>query len=173
MNEKDLEIQLCQRLDAGRADRRLLADLSLHHSTGDATTLYDLVGDLPYEIIEDNSRWNPKPEFMVEVIGGMTPDIVLRSEVTRENRIYVEVKKTAKMKYCKAESQVVRYLLHLLATTRGKTKNDIRRAIILAAPSRWFEAPQNRDMWEYFLRTYSPLGWSFDVTLGEIRLDDQ
>jgi hypothetical protein len=173
MNEKDLETGLCRRLDDGQADRQLLSNLRLRHSTGDATTLRDLVGDFPYKIIKDDSLWNLDPKLMIEVIGGMTPDIVLRSQVSGENRIYIEVKKSAELNYCRADSQVVRYFLHLLATTRSNPKRDIRRSLILAAPSSWFEVPANADKWEYFLRTYAPLAFSFDVTLGEIRLDEQ
>jgi hypothetical protein len=172
MSEKDLEIQLCKRLEAAKSDSRILMDLGLRHCTGDATSMFDLVGDRPYKIIEDDSRWNLQPEFMGEVIGGMTPDVVLRSELTKENRIYIEVKKRSELNYCKADSQVVRYFLHLLGTTWSNRGHDIRRAIIVAAPSAWFEALRNREIWEYFLRTYSPLAFSFDITLGELRIDD-
>ncbi|ALA57218.1 hypothetical protein NITMOv2_0782 [Nitrospira moscoviensis] len=70
------------------------AQFSIHNSTSDAKNLFDLIGHKTYEVIEDDSRWNLHPKFMLEIIGGMTPDIVLRSKASNENRIYIEVKKT-------------------------------------------------------------------------------
>jgi len=109
---------------------------------------------------------------MVDVIGGMTPDIVIRSLMTDQNRIIIEVKESQTLNYGTSDSQVIRYFLHLLSTTEqtpsGKT--DIRRAIILAAPTTWFESTRTGDDWKYFLRAYADLARAFNITLGEIHL---
>jgi len=72
---------------------------------------------------------------MLDVIDGMIPDIVLRSPISRQNRIYIEVKDTEPLGYGIEDSKIARYFLHLLATTtRGpKEGNDIRRAVLLCA----------------------------------------
>jgi hypothetical protein len=54
---------------------------------------------------------------MRDVAGGVTPDIVLRSRVSGQNRIYVEVKDSEPLHYDIEDSQIVRYFLHLLGTT--------------------------------------------------------
>lgn len=73
-------------------------------------------------------------------------------------------------------SQIVRQFLHLLGTTRHSSPSagrDVRRAILLAAPSRWFEKKANMIKWQYFLDTYADLAKlpKVDITLGELRLD--
>ena len=120
-------------------------------------------------------RSNPYPKFMVEIIGGMIPDIVLRSKVSNENRIYIEVKRTQPLGYGKVDSQIVRYFLHLLATSHSKPSggaDDIRRAVLLAAPPSWFAVNAIHDAWRYFLETYTQLASCFGVTLGELHLQD-
>jgi hypothetical protein len=154
MGEKQLETDLCRKLVAGLTDRTNLNEVSLCRSTSDCKTLRDLIGDAPCDLIEDSSIWQLHPKFMVDIIGGMTPDIVLRSSLSGENRIYIEVKNTAEIGYGKAESQVIRYFLHLLATshkTPPGVSSDIHRALILAAPSSWFAAEKNASTWGYFL----------------------
>lgn len=169
MDENDLEKRLCEQLRVPAG----LAGMSLHGSTTGAATLRDLVGGVPYEVIEDDSSWNQDPTFMRDIIGGMTPDIVLRSKVSGQNRIYLEVKRTRPLNYGKADSQVVRYFLHLLATTERRPSSfeiDIRRAIILAAPAAWFTVPKNAEVWSHFMDKFSALAAAFDVTLAELRL---
>ncbi len=176
MDEKELEHRLCDGLRSGVASSAALASLAFTNSTSDAKTVADLTGTMPYEVIQDHSEWNPFPQFMVDVIGGMTPDVVLRSSVSGENRIYIEVKKTGPLGYGRADSQVVRYFMHLLATTRRKPASalaDIRRAVVLAAPFWWFTNAKNGDVWRFFLETYSPLAGAFDVTLAELHLPEQ
>jgi hypothetical protein len=167
-DEKEMETRLCQAILAGENDRTKLASLTLHRSTSEARSLLDLLGAAPYELIQDHSAWNPYPNLMIDLTGGMTPDIVLRSRQSGQNRIYIEVKKTQPLGYGKADSQVVRYLLHLLAMTESKPARiptDIRRAIILAAPESWFAVSRNAKAWEHFLTTYQSLASSFGVTV--------
>ena len=176
MTEKDLECRLCEMLRTGLTAVDMHAEFAIHNSSSDAKNLFDLIGRNGYEVIEDDSRWNPYPKFMLEIIGGMTPDIVLRSKVSCENRIYIEVKKTQPLGYRKADSQVIRYFLHLLATSHSKPSilgEDIRRAVLLAAPVSWFAATANKDACTYFLEMYSPLASCFGVTLGELHLPEQ
>lgn len=175
MTEKDLERRLCEMLRGGFATVDVPSQLSVHNSTSDAKNLFDLIGDKGFELIADDSRWNPHPKFMLDIIGGMIPDIVLRSKVSNENRIYIEVKKTQPLGYGKVDSQIVRYLLHLLAISHGKPSggaDDISRAVLLAAPPSWFAVNANHDAWGYFLETYTGLASCFGVTLGELHLQD-
>ena len=175
MTEKDLERQLCEKLRAGFTAVDMPAEFFIHNSTSEAKNLFDLIGNKGYELIEDDSRWNLHPKFMLDIIGGMTPDIVVRSKGSGENRIYIEVKKTQPLGYGKVDSQIIRYLLHLLATSHSKPPNDgedIRRAVLLAAPPSWFAANVNHNAWTYCLETYSRLTSCFGVTLGELHLSE-
>lgn len=176
MTEKDLERRLCQMLQAGLTAVDMPVEFSIHNSTSDAKNLFDLIGNKDFMVFEDDSRWNLYPKFMLEIIGGMRPDIVLRSNASSENRIYIEVKQTQPLGYDEADSQIIRYLLHLLATSHSKppgVEEDIRRAVLLAAPASWFAATNNHDAWMYFLETYSRLASCFGVTLGEVHLSEQ
>jgi hypothetical protein len=168
--EKELEKALVQMLHSASSVDGAAA-LSLGESSGDAKSVGDLIGDRSFEIIEDDSSFNPVPKFMTEISGGMTPDIVLRSKNTRENRIYIEVKLNRPIGFGLADSQITRYLLHLLATTQSRRGDDIRRAVILAAPFDWFQKSQNNLKWRYFVDHYSGLATAFDVTLGAIYTD--
>jgi len=177
VNEKQLETILCEKLLAALTNRAVLNELSLEHSTSDHKTLGDLIGATPYEVIQDHSRWQQQPGFMTDVIGGMTPDIVLRSSLSGENRIYIEVKKDVGIGRGEshADSQMVRYFLHLLGTTHQRpprTPTDIGRAVILAAPSSWFTASKNSGRWEYFLEKHTELASCFGITLAELHLID-
>lgn len=178
MTEKDLERRLCEMLRNGLPTIDTHAEFSIHNSNSDAKNLYDLIGKNDYEVIEDDSRWNLHPKFMLEIIGGMRPDIVLRSKASSENRIYIEVKKTKPLGYGKADSQIIRYFLHLLATSHSKPSIagvdivDIGRAVLLAAPVSWFAATLNHDAWTYFLKTYSGLASCLGVTIGELHISE-
>lgn len=173
MTEKDLERRLCELLRGGLSTADIPVECAIHNSTSDAKSVLGLIGGRDFELIEDDSRWNLHPKFMVEVIGGMTPDVVLRSKLSGENRIYIEVKKTRPLGYGQVDSQVIRYLFHLLATSHSMpphAPDDLRRAVLLAAPPSWFTAKANHDAWTYFLETYSRLASCFGVTLGELHL---
>lgn len=172
MIEDDLKHWLCDRLRDGIRDPAILSNLILTSPALATLTLADLIGSAVYEIIEDDSRWNPHPKLMVDIIGGMTPDVVIRSSTSGENRIYIEVKKTRPIGYERETSQVVRYFLHLLAFTSREAPGDIRRAMILAAPSSWFKKPRNADVWQYFINTYRDLASGFGITLAELRIDN-
>lgn len=176
MVEKDLENRLAGILRKGLADRQVLRDVPILSSTSNATCLYDLVGDLDFELFQDTSDWNPEPKLMIDVAGGITPDLVIRSRASGDNRIYIEVKLTEDISGDMPLSQVVRQFLHLLAFSRHApptSKHDIRRALLLAAPSAWFEKQSHLIKWRYFLDRYTDLATlpHVDITLGELRLD--
>jgi hypothetical protein len=166
--EKDLENSLVITLSAAET----LSNIRISSATSDARSLADLCRGQPFEIIQDDSRWNQQPTAMLEIIGGMTPDIVLRSKSSTQNRIYIEVKESALLGYGIHDSQAVRYFLHLVASSETKPngKEDIRRGLLLAAPTAWFEEKRTGAAWRYFMERYSDLARAFDVTLGEIRL---
>lgn len=173
MTESHLVCRLCEMLRGGIARVDMPSEFCIHNSTSDARNLFDLIGDREFHLIKDDNRFNPCPTFMVDIIGGMIPDIVLRSKASNENRIYIEVKKTQRLRYDKVDSQIIRYFLHLLATTQSRPlggTDDIRRAVLLAAPPSWFAVNTNHAAWTYFLETYSPLASCFGVTLGELHL---
>ena len=77
------------------------------------------------------------------------------------------------LNYGLADSQVTRYLLHLLVTT-VRDSDAMRRAVLLAAPRSWFEreaARGERSKWRYFLDHYTGLAQQFDVALGAIMIE--
>jgi hypothetical protein len=138
MDEKAVQNELVNKLRACQDLPDLLSNISLSQSTSNAATLYDLIGDLRFELFPDTSDWNQTPRLMGEIIGGMTPDVVLRSVATDENRIIIEVKLNQRLNYGVPDSQIVRYFLHLLALTESRRGMDIRRAVLVAAPAEWF-----------------------------------
>jgi len=148
--------------------------VTIHRASLPGTTSFcELFKQLEFEHIHDDSRWNRAKDFMKDVIGLMCPDIVLRSKSTGENRIYIEVKDTERLGYRHydlEDSQVVRYFLHLLATT-SKNPDDIDRAILLA-PSHWFVDQQNAKAWGYFVDHFSGLAARFHILIGEIHADE-
>ncbi len=169
MAEKDFENTIVKTLQAADKDPAVLANLEITSSTSDARSIADLCLGDQFDIFQDNSDWNPQKKFMTEIIGGMRPDIVLRSRISETNRIIIEVKDTMPLGYGVHDSQVIRYFLHLLAMSSSTVGKDIRRAVLLAAPDRWFEG-NTGDVWKYFLNRYTDLARAFDVTLGELRI---
>lgn len=162
--EKEIEEQILKRLNDD------LAQLEIQNSTSDAKNLAMLLGQHKPTVLHDTSTWNLHPNFMVDVIGGMTPDIVLRSAFSGQNRIYIEVKDTEPLGYGIEDSQITRYFLHLLATTTRFPREgaDIRRAVLLCAPAAWFKVKRNAETWNHFLTCFSGLATAFDTTLGEL-----
>jgi hypothetical protein len=165
--EKEIERRILDSLKDG------LARLVIQNSTSDAKNLATLFGQHEPSVLHDTNLWNLHPNFMVDVIGGMVPDIVLRSPLSGQNRIYIEVKDTEPLGYGIEDSQIARYFLHLLATTtRGpKEGRDIRRAVLLCAPAAWFKVKINAETWNHFLRCFSGVASAFDITLGELHAD--
>jgi hypothetical protein len=166
MAEKDIEQFLLQKL--AKSELKGLVITSAHDSL--VRNLGDLVGNNKFQVFHDDNRWNPNPGVGRDVIGGMVPDIVLRSLKSGQNRIYIEVKETDHLRYDKEDSQIIRYFLHLVFTTKKEPNEDIQRAILLAAPSAWFTDVTNAEKWQHFLDNYGGLASRFDVTLGEIHL---
>jgi hypothetical protein len=176
MNEKDLEHRLAAILRRAQDDPRLLNSLPITSSMSGRASLYDLIGDQPFDLFQDTSEWNPKPRLMVDVSGGITPDLVIRSRASKQNRIYIEVKLHEEIRDVAPLSQVVRQFLHLLAMSQFAPlgdRSDIKRALLLAAPSGWFGNPRNWAKWQYLLEHYADLAAlpKIDITLGEMRLD--
>jgi len=165
--EKEIERRILDRLIDSSSR------LEIQNSTSAATSLAALLGKYSPTVLHDTSAWNLDPNCMVDVIGGMTPDIVLRSPLSGQNRIYIEVKDTEPLGCGIEDSQIARYFLHLLATTtRGpKEGADIRRAVLLCAPAAWFKVRGNAETWNHFRGWFSGLGTAFDITLGELHAD--
>jgi hypothetical protein len=170
--EKDLETSLVAALRSAESDRVVLSNITISSTTSDAKTLAELCRGTSFDVIQDDSRWNLQPKAMPEIIGNTIPDIVIRSKVSMQNRIYIEVKESSQLNYGRHDSQVIRYFLHLLVSSERNPggKKDIRRALLLAAPNAWFDASTGL-AWRYFMTQYSDLARAFDITLGEIRLD--
>ncbi|MFT2095811.1 hypothetical protein ACMS1Z_14335 [Acidiphilium multivorum] len=145
------------------------------------SSIGSLCGDLAYQVFEDTSDWNHHRKLLdphrilTDISGGMTPDIVLRSGESGQNRIFIEVKEKATLSYHMYDSQIVRYFIHLLATSSqsAKGKADLCRAVLLAAPDYWFDNKKLVKPWSDFCERYAGLAAAFDVTLGEIRLNDK
>lgn len=148
--------------------------LEIKNSSSGARKLADLLGGHKPTIFHDTNEWNPYPKCMQDLIGGMTPDIVLRSPISGQNRIYIEVKDAEQLGFGIEDSQIIRYFLHMLAATTRipeKGTTDIRRAVLLCAPSMWFKNDGNAKTWNHFMEQFSGLAKAFDVTLGEIHAD--
>jgi len=138
-----------------------------------ATDLFQLIGEREFVPFYDNNEWSKGFELRGDFFERIRPDIVVRSSTSGENRIIIEVKVDTPLKYgSAADSQIVRYFLQLLATSRYRPDGDIRRAVLLAAPSSWFVST-HRDRWQYFLDTYRQLAMreDIDISLGEIHCD--
>lgn len=150
--------------------------VTIHRTTSsEAKTMADLLNGYKWDKFHDDSRWNKFKHFMQDVSGGTCPDVVIYSTRTDENRIYIEVKATSKLGYGTEDSQIIRYFLHLLVTTKGVPDSggpDIPRALLLCAPSQWFKNPRTAKSWNYFLEHFSGLARAFNITLGEIHSDE-
>lgn len=123
--KKEIEGRLLARFKGGPAG------LEIQKSTSGAKNLDALLGQHWPTVLHDTSAWNLHPNFMGDVIGGMVPDIVLRSPISGQNRIYIEVKDSEPLGYGVEDSQIARYFLHLLATTTRFPREgiDIRRGV--------------------------------------------
>lgn len=164
--EKQIENWLRAKLEEGGERKSALAELSLSRKGVPETHLGALLNTHTYAVIQDSSVWNTHPGLMVDIIGGMTPDLVIRSETSGENRIFIEVKQRARLGHDKNACQLTRYFLHLLATSKQSRGEDIPRAVILAAPRAWFDVPANADAWERFVTRLGPLANHFGVMLA-------
>jgi hypothetical protein len=165
--EREIEARILDRLKDGPAG------LEINNSTSDAKNLAVLLGQHKPTVLHDTNAWNLHPNFMQDVIGNMIPDIVLRSSLSGQNRVYIEVKDTKPLGYGLEDSQIARYFLHLLATTMRSPKEgtDIRRAVLLCAPGAWFKVKGNAETWNHFLTCFSGVASAFDITLGELHAD--
>jgi hypothetical protein len=83
--EKEIEVRILDSLKDG------LARLEFQNSTSDAKNLTTLLGQHRPTVLHDTNVRNLHPTFMQDVIGGMVPNIVLRSPISAQNRIYIEV----------------------------------------------------------------------------------
>ena len=168
--EKEIEGRLLPIL------KRCPQEVVIHRATSpDVNTMADLLDGCKWDKFHDTSDWNKLKHLMQDVSGGMCPDVVIYSKITDENRIYIEVKDTSRLGYGIEDSQIIRYFLHLLVTTKkipSKEESDIPRAVLLCAPSRWFKHPKTAKSWNYFLEHFSGLAKAFNITLGEIHSDE-
>lgn len=169
--EGEIVKTICFALQERKGNIDSLNLFRITNSTSDAKGLGDLIGAWDFDLFEDNSAWNTHPELMVDVAGGIRPDVVIRSK-SGQNRLLIEVKGDTGLRPPKETSQVVRYFLHLLCTSLQSSNDngrEIRRAILLAAPEEWFNNALNAESWGHFVSTYSPLATAFGITIGEIR----
>lgn len=172
-SEKELENSLVSMINAGGDDIPLLEKISFSFSSSSSKNLLDLIDNGKYVVLQDDSNWNQHKDMLIDVSGGMTPDIVIRSPLSRQNRIIIEVKLDAHLSYTCQASQITRYFIHLLSTTTEKCNhpNIIKRAVILATPAAWHRNHKNHEDWQYFLEKYTDLASSFGITLAAIDLD--
>src|SRR5260370_40184228 len=91
--------------------------LAIANSSSRARSMADLLNGNEGAIFHDTSDWNPHPKLMQDLVGGVTPDIVVRSKSSGQNRIYIEGQDTDPVGYWIEDSHIVRYFLHLLAMT--------------------------------------------------------
>jgi hypothetical protein len=177
LDEKKLESDLCRKIESGTDGLR---SIEIETPSGHRTLL-ELVGDqrptiLDKTILQDTSDWNENKNLSKNMFHGITPDIVLRSNRSRQNRIIIEVKKTSRFTHREPDaSQVLRYFLHLLVTSdknkHGEKHSDMERAVLLAAPMNWFKNPSIAAPWNHFVDKYQPLAVQFEITIGRIVLN--
>jgi hypothetical protein len=171
--EKDLEAKIVVRLKSNGTEWRSIA---ITNFTTSARTLGNLIGEASFGIYQQpHSLIRGSAGLSVDLFGGLKPDIVIHSLASKQNRIIIEVKRDSLFTHKERHaSQILRYFLHLLATTdrRPKEKQDINRAVLLAAPSSWFESDSKASLWRQFVKDYGPLAETFHIALGEIRTDD-
>src|SRR3954453_13458049 len=98
MVEKDIENALADSLRKGLSESDSLRNIRISSSTSSATSIYDFVENIQYGVFQDTSDWRTEHKIMIDVAGGITPDLVLRSTVSGENRIYIEVKNTEEIR---------------------------------------------------------------------------
>src|SRR5260370_34382802 len=65
--------------------------LAISNSSSGARSMADLLNGNEGAIFHDTSDWNPHPQVMQDLVGGVMPDIVVRSKSSVQNRIYIEV----------------------------------------------------------------------------------
>ena len=171
MTEDEVVEAIVSTLQRGKREIDFLNRIRITNSTSDAQSLRDLIGAWDFDIFNDDDHWNTHPGFMVDVAGGVRPDIVVRSK-SGENRVLIEAKGATGLRPPMQTSQVVRYFLHLLCTSL-QTPNEnhvaIRRAILMAAPEEWFSDTKHAESWGHFVNTYTPLATAFGITIGELR----
>jgi len=140
--------------------------------TGAREEIWKYLQDLPYEVIQDNTNWKSHEGISPDLIGGMVPDIVVNSKISNQNRILIEVKWEAKLNYGLDDSQLARYFLYLLSATTIKHKDakDLKRAVLLAAPQRWYKG-KNSDIFNHFVDRLYKIGEAFEIKIGKIECD--
>ncbi len=174
------EIALQQKLvDILKSDPATRKTVHIFRSKKEVGTLNDLLGECQWNrdfVLEEEVVLRKKEsELCVDLFGGITPDIVLCSKRSGQNRIIIEAKIHAALTRTEThESQVLSYFLHLLVTSDRKPKGivDIPRGFFLAAPSSWFKNEKKSRPWHGFVNHYGPLADQFNIKLGEIRADD-
>ena len=78
--EQDIENWLAAALRAASGVPTLLRDIRFVSPERQAEQCFaHLCGSSGYEVFQNDAAWNTHRNFMNEVIGGMRPDIVLRS----------------------------------------------------------------------------------------------
>jgi hypothetical protein len=171
--EANIEARIASRLEPTGTKWQSIA---ITNCTSSAHTLADLIGEIDFGFYRQHSLIAGSG-LSVDLFGGSTPDIVIHSLASKQNRIIIEVKKnSAFANKGRHGSQLLRYFFYLLATAeqKPKGKQDIYRAVLLAAPSSWFESNsrEGAELWRQFLKDYGPIASTFHIALGEIRTDD-
>jgi hypothetical protein len=176
LSEISLQKRICKFLQDNRENElKIVAATSRN-----VRSLADLIEGRKFSLYSEDQKaeWRRCPEMGVDIVGGSgtTPDIILSSDLSKQQRIIIEAKKWATFTHKEPPaSQVARYFLYLLyATLRyplGKNSPDIRRAVLLVAPTKWFES-KKADIWRRSVCIHSELAQLFDITFGEIHEDD-
>jgi hypothetical protein len=170
--EKDVQARVVARLEPTGI---LWRSIAFTNYTTAPETLEGLIGNRAFAFTQQPALIRHSSGLSVDLFGGQKPDIVIHSQTSKQNRIIIEVKKNAVFTHREPHgSQILRYFLHLLATTDQKPngRRDIDRAVLLAAPSSWFEEDSRSALWKQFVNDYGPLAKTFQIALGEIRTDD-
>src|SRR5882724_11418573 len=159
-SEIALQKRICLLLAEGRTQ-----EIPIVRSTHpNVRFLRDLLIGQPFDILTEDSRekWNLHPETGIDIVGGSrtAPDIILTSKQKSDQRIIIEVKKHARFVHQEpAASQIARYFLYLLYTSRrypeGKEKRSIQRGVFLAATAKWFSSSKAK-IWESTVQIYRP-----------------
>ena len=166
-NEKPIEDKIIQLLKQDPYSLKFQSTSNIEYQN-----IGRLINGSPFDILQDTSDWNQHKNICIDISGQMTPDIVIRSKVTNQNRIIIEVKDWARIS--NNGRQLRSYFIHLLVTTTrdASVSGGIVRAIILAAPDHWFRDRNRYAAYDIFLQECAGLANDYGIVLAAINMAD-
>jgi hypothetical protein len=141
-------------------------------------TLNALLGEAEFNrdfVIKVQQTLREKNSGTSLIFQGLIPDLIIAGKQSNQNRIVIEVKQfTGSTTKEPDASQFANYFFHLFATTDVKPNDRIviPRAMIVAAPTQWFNKSETATLWNYLIDEYGSLAKTRQITLAEIHIED-